>query len=55
MGAMVRFMNFYIGSDNIGGAFNLGKPYGANAYVGVSLLPLLNRNPKEKKVSTPVQ
>lgn len=55
VGAMVRFMNFYIGSDNIGGAFNLGKPYGANAYVGVSLLPLLNRNPKEKKVSTPVQ
>lgn len=49
VGAMVRFMNFYIGSDNIGGAFNLGKPYGANAYVGVSLLPLLQRNPKEKK------
>ncbi|MBX0331974.1 hypothetical protein K3G39_01845 [Pontibacter sp. HSC-14F20] len=51
VGAMVRFMNFYVGSDNIGGAFNLGKPYGANAYVGVSLLPLLKRNPKEKKTT----
>ncbi|MDO6391893.1 DUF5723 family protein [Pontibacter sp. BT731] len=49
VGAMVRFMNFYIGSDNIGGALNLGKPYGANAYIGVSLLPILQRNPKERK------
>lgn len=48
VGAMVRFMNFYIGSDNIGGAINLGKPYGANAYVGISLLPILQRNAKDK-------
>ncbi|SIT78488.1 hypothetical protein SAMN05444128_0631 [Pontibacter indicus] len=51
VGAMVRFLNFYVGSDNIGGALNLGKPYGANAYVGMSLLPLLQRNPKEQKTS----
>lgn len=51
VGAMVRFLNFYVGSDNIGGALNLGTPYGANAYVGISLLPLLQRNPKEQKTS----
>lgn len=48
MGAMVRFMNFFVGSDNIGGAFNLGNPYGANVYMGVSLLPILKRNKKDK-------
>lgn len=52
VGAMIRFLHFYVGSDNIGGAFNIGNPYGANAYVGVSLLPLLKRNPKEKKPAT---
>ena len=46
VGAMIRFLHFYVGSDNIGGAFNIGNPYGANAYVGVSLLPLLKRTPK---------
>ena len=48
VGAMVRLLNFYVGSDNLGGAFNIGNPYGANVYAGVSLLPLLRRNIKDK-------
>lgn len=55
VGAMVRFLNFYIGSDNIGGLLNLGNPYGANAYVGVSLLPILQRNPKDKTAKAAAQ
>lgn len=47
-GAMVRFLNFFVGSDNIGGAFNIGNPYGANVDMGVSLLPMLKRNKKDK-------
>lgn len=47
-GAMVRFLNFFVGSDNIGGAFNMGDVYGANVYMGVSLLPMLKRNKKDK-------
>ncbi|GEO06600.1 hypothetical protein AAE02nite_42640 [Adhaeribacter aerolatus] len=55
VGAMVKLGSFFIGSDNIGGALNVGKPYGANVYMGVSLLALkreIKKAPKAKKVKT---
>ena len=48
VGAMVKLGPLFIGSDNIGGAFNMGDPYGANLYAGLSLLPLLKKNKKDK-------
>lgn len=48
LGAMVRFFNFFVGSDNIAGVFNIGDTYGASIYAGVSFLPLLKRNKKDK-------
>ncbi|WP_128396983.1 DUF5723 family protein [Botryobacter ruber] len=48
VGTMVRFGNVFIGSDNIGSVFNYGNPHGANVYMGVSLLPILKRNKKDK-------
>jgi hypothetical protein len=48
-GAMVKMGPFFIGSDNIGGAFNIGKPYGANVYSGVSLLAINRARKKESK------
>ena len=54
-GAMVKMGPFFIGSDNIGGAFNIGKPYGANVYSGVSLLAInraRKKEPKPKKIKT---
>jgi len=54
-GAMVKMGPFFIGSDNIGGAFNIGRPYGANVYSGVSLLAInraRKKEPKPKKIKT---
>jgi hypothetical protein len=48
VGTMIRIANFFVGSDNIGGAFNIGNPYGANIYMGFTLLPILKRNKKDK-------
>lgn len=48
VGAMVKLGPFFIGSDNIGGAFNMGDPYGANLYAGLSVLPLLKKNKKDR-------
>lgn len=47
-GTMIRFANFFIGSDNIAGVFNIGDTYGASVYAGVTLLPILNRNLKDR-------
>lgn len=49
VGGMVKVGPYFIGSDNIGGAFNLGKPYGANVYTGFSF-SLGQAKKKEKKV-----
>lgn len=48
MGAMVRVWNLFVGSDNIGGLLNIGKPYGANFYAGFTLLNIY-RGKKEPK------
>ncbi len=37
LGAMVKLGPLFIGSDNIGGVFNIGKPYGADIYTGLAL------------------
>jgi hypothetical protein len=49
VGGMVKFGPYFIGSDNIGGAFNIGKPYGANVYSGLSF-SLGQAKKKDKKV-----
>lgn len=49
VGGMVKVGPYFIGSDNIGGAFNLGKPYGANVYTGFSF-SLGQAKKKEKNV-----
>lgn len=51
VGGMVKFGPYFIGSDNIGGAFNIGKPYGANVYSGLSLSIGQGRE-KDKKAKT---
>lgn len=48
VGTMIRLGSLFIGSDNIGGAFNMGNPYGADVYAGFTLLPILKRNKKDK-------
>ena len=50
MGAMVRIGGFFVGSDNIGGLFNIGRPYGANVYAGLSVLNLSRGKVKPAKV-----
>ncbi|MFC5269853.1 DUF5723 family protein [Adhaeribacter terreus] len=50
MGAMVRLGGFFVGSDNIGGLFNIGRPYGANVYAGLSVLNLSRGKVKPAKV-----
>lgn len=50
VGAMAKLGPFFIGSDNISGALNIGKPYGANVYAGVSLLSLHREKRKEEKI-----
>lgn len=37
VGALLRLGTLFIGSDNLGGLLNLGKPQGANIYTGLSL------------------
>jgi hypothetical protein len=59
VGAMAKLGPVFIGSDNIAGALNIGKPYGANVYFGISLLSLKRekkqvlKKPKVKKDKTP--
>ncbi len=48
VGTMIRLSNFFIGSDNIAGVFNIGETYGASVYAGFSLLPILKKNKKDK-------
>lgn len=49
-GAMVRVGGFFVGSDNIGGLFNIGQPYGANLYLGLSVINITRgRNPVKLK------
>jgi len=47
VGAMVKLGPFFIGSDNIGGALNMGKPYGANVYTGLAF-SFANKKNKDK-------
>ena len=47
VGAMLKLGPIFIGSDNIGGAFNLGNPYGANAYMGLAF-SFANKKNKDK-------
>lgn len=49
LGGMFKFGPYFIGSDNIGGAFNIGKPYGANVYTGLSF-SIGQAKKKDKKV-----
>jgi hypothetical protein len=51
VGGMVKAGPFFIGSDNIGGAFNIGKPYGANVYTGLNL-SIGQARKKDKKVES---
>ncbi|MBC7922343.1 MAG: OmpA family protein [Ferruginibacter sp.] len=47
LGAAVKLGPVFVGSDNLGGLFNLGTPYGANVYAGVAI-PFYQRKPKDK-------
>jgi len=48
VGAMLKFGPYFIGSDNIGGALNMGKPYGANVYTGFAFSFANKKNQKDK-------
>lgn len=45
-GAMVRVGPVFLGSDNIAGILNLGKPYGSNLYSGLTI-PIANKKLKD--------
>ena len=47
VGAMVKVGPFFVGSDNIGGALNMGTPYGANVYTGLAF-SFANKRNKDK-------
>jgi hypothetical protein len=49
VGGLVKVGPYFIGSDNIGGAFNVGKPYGANVYTGFNF-SIGQVREKDKKV-----
>jgi hypothetical protein len=49
VGGMVKVGPYFIGSDNIGGAFNIGSAYGANVYTGLSF-SIGQAKQKDKKV-----
>lgn len=47
LGSMLRLGPLVVGSDNIGGLLNIGTPYGADIYAGISI-PLFKANKRDK-------
>ncbi|MES2730691.1 MAG: DUF5723 family protein [Bacteroidota bacterium] len=54
IGTMVRVGPLMLGSDNIGGLFNMGSPYGSDVYAGLCV-PLFKGKSKEPKLDTPAK
>ncbi len=50
LGAMIRVGSFFfIGSDNLTGAFNLGNPFGADVYAGITIASLRKKKKDRDK------
>ncbi len=53
LGGFVKLGPLFVGSDNLGGLFNVGHAYGANVYAGLSVLNIRSGQ-KTKKPKTTV-